>query len=122
MTGVQTCALPIFDAGGSGGAFLTEKTFKCLKHGHPFVIVGAPGSLNTLRQLGYRVFDHAIDNSYDWETDNTQRWIMARAAIEQIQRYDVHDWFQSVYKDVVHNQQLFLQSKHDRVNNLLSQL
>ena len=83
---------------------LTEKTFKCLKHGHPFVIVGAPGSLNTLRQLGYRVFDHAIDNSYDWEPDNTQRWNMARDAIKQIQRYDVHDWFQSVYKDVVHNQ------------------
>ena len=73
-----------FDADGSGGAFLTEKTFKCLKHGHPFVIVGAPGSLNTLRQLGYRVFDHAIDNSYDWETDNTQRWNMARDAIKQI--------------------------------------
>jgi hypothetical protein len=111
-----------FDADGSGGAFLTEKTFKCLKHGHPFVIVGAPGSLNTLRKLGYRVFDHAIDNRYDWEQDNTQRWNLARAAIKQIAQYDVHDWFQSVYKDVVHNQQLFLESKQDRVNNLLFKL
>ena len=68
------------------------------------------------------MFDHAIDNSYDWETDNTQRWLMARAAIEQIQQYNIHDWFQSVYKDIQHNQQLFLQSKQDRVNNLLSKL
>lgn len=111
-----------FDADGSGGAFLTEKTFKCLKHGHPFVIIGAPRSLDTLRKLGYRTFDHAIDNSYDWESNNTQRWNLARDAIKQIQRYDVHDWFQSVYKDVQYNQQLFLASKQDRVNNLLSKL
>ena len=111
-----------FDADGSGGAFLTEKTFKCLKHGHPFVIIGAPRSLDTLRKLGYRTFDHAIDNSYDWESNNTQRWNLARDAIKQIQRYDIHDWFQSVYKDVQYNQQLFLASKQDRVNNLLSKL
>jgi hypothetical protein len=111
-----------FDADGSGGSFLTEKTFKCLKHGHPFVIVGPQGSLNTLRKLGYRTFDHAIDSSYDWEADNTRRWNMARDAIKQIAQSDIHTWFQSVYKDVVHNQQLFLESKHNRVNNLLSKL
>jgi len=111
-----------FDADGSGGAFLTEKTFKCLKHGHPFVIVGPMGSLNTLRKLGYRTFDHAIDTSYDWEANNTQRWNMTRDAIKQIAQHDMHSWFQSVYQDVVHNQQLFLASKQDRVNNLLSTL
>jgi hypothetical protein len=111
-----------FDADGSDGSFLTEKTFKCLKHGHPFVVIGPPGSLNTLRQLGYKTFDHAIDNSYDWEQNNTQRWNLAREAIKQIQKYNMHDWFQSVYKDVQHNQQLFLASKHRRVNSLLSKL
>lgn len=111
-----------FDADGSGGAFLTEKTFKCLKHGHPFVIVGPAGSLNALRKLGYRTFDHAIDSSYDWEPNNTQRWNMARDAIKQITQFDMHSWFQSVYKDVQHNQQLFLHSKYDRVNNLLYKL
>jgi hypothetical protein len=35
-----------FDADGSGGAFLTEKTFKAIKHGQPFVVVGCQqGSL-----------------------------------------------------------------------------
>jgi hypothetical protein len=111
-----------FDADGSGGAFLTEKTFKCLKHGHPFVIVGAQGSLNALRKLGYRTFDHAIDSSYDWEPNNTRRWNMARDAIKQITQYNMHSWFQSVYRDVQHNQQLFLHSKQNRVNNLLSNL
>lgn len=111
-----------FDADASGGTFLTEKTFKCLKHGHPFVIVGPQGSLEALRKLGYRVFDHAIDNSYDQEPNNTQRWTMARHAIKQIQQHNMHDWFQSVYEDVQYNQQLFQASKQDRVNNLLFKL
>jgi hypothetical protein len=111
-----------FDADNSNGTFLTEKTFKCLKHGHPFVIVGPPGSLNALRKLGYRTFDHAIDSSYDWEPNNTIRWNMARDAIKQITQYDMHSWFQTVYRDVRHNQQLFLASKQDRVNNLLSKI
>lgn len=111
-----------FDADGSGGAFLTEKIFKCLKHGHPFVIVGPPGSLNTLRRLGYRTFDHAIDSSYDWIQDNTQRWNAVRETIKEIQRQNLHSWFQSVIKDCQHNQQLFLSSKQDRVNSLLQNL
>jgi hypothetical protein len=111
-----------FDADGSNGAFLTEKTFKCLKHGHPFIIVGPPGSLNTLRKLGYRTFDHAIDSSYDWEQDNTKRWNQVRDTVKEVAQQDPHMWFQSVLKDCQYNQQLFLSSKHDRVNNLLLNL
>jgi hypothetical protein len=54
----------LFDADASGGVFLTEKTFKAIKFGQPFVIIGTAHSLHTLRQQGYRVFDHVIDNFY----------------------------------------------------------
>jgi hypothetical protein len=111
-----------FDADQSGGAFLTEKIFKPIKHGQPFVIVGAPGSLAALRSLGYRTFDHAIDNSYDLETDNTQRWIKIKAAIANIKSQNMHDWFDSCRHDAEHNQQLFCSSKQDRLNNLLERL
>ena len=111
-----------FDADQSGGAFLTEKTFKPIKHAQPFVIVGAPGSLAALRQLGYRTFDHVIDNSYDLELDNTQRWIKTKSAIKQIQQQDMHLWYEQCREDIVHNQQLFCASKHTRLNNLLERL
>lgn len=111
-----------FDADGSRGAFLTEKTFKCLKHGQPFVIVGAPGSLKALRSLGYRTFDRCIDNSYDQITDNTQRWIAIRKTLQQIQNQDMHQWFMNCLDDVEHNQQLFCESKYPRLNNLLERL
>lgn len=111
-----------FDADGSQGAFLTEKTFRAIKHGHPFVIVGCPGSLEALRKLGYRTFDHAMDNAYDQEINNTQRWIRLRELIAWLGQQDLAAWFESVRADVEHNQRLFAESKYSRLNNLSTQL
>jgi hypothetical protein len=111
-----------FDADQSGGAFLTEKTFKPIKHGQPFVIIGAPGSLQALRDLGYRTFDNAIDNSYDLENDNTRRWQKILKSIQQICVQDPDQWLRSCMDDVLHNQQHFLASKKHRLNNLYDKL
>ena len=111
-----------FNAGGSNGAFLTEKTFKPIKHGQPFVIVGAVGSLDILRGLGYRTFDHAIDNSYDLELDDVQRWIKLVRAIQEIKQQDMHEWFLRCLPDILHNQQLFCQSKYYQLNMLHDKL
>jgi hypothetical protein len=110
-----------FDADGSGGAFLTEKTFKPIKHAQPFVIVGAPGSLQALRNLGYRTFDSILDNTYDTIPDNTQRWRTVRSLIERI-KHNPRQVFDACVDDVVHNQQLFAASKYNRVNSLLERL
>jgi hypothetical protein len=111
-----------FDADQSGGTFLTEKTFKAIKHGQPFVIVGPAGSLEALRRLGYRTFDHAIDNTYDLETGNTQRWIKVVDSIQQIKQQDLGQWVKRCRSDAEHNQQLFVSTKADRLNNLLTKL
>lgn len=111
-----------FDADQSKGAFLTEKTFKPIKHGQPFVIVGAPGSLQALRDLGYRTFDHVIDNSYDTELDNTRRWQKIRQTLLDIQAQDPDQWFSKCLDDIYHNQQHFNQSKLPRLNTLYDKL
>lgn len=111
-----------FDADGSGGTFLTEKTFKAIKNGHPFVIIGPQGSLSALRELGYRTFDHAIDNFYDSIPNNTRRWQAAKQAIQQIQAQDMQAWYASCWNDIVHNQRLFAASKTQRLNTLFAQL
>ena len=111
-----------FDADQSGGTFLTEKTFKPIKHGQPFVIVGPPGSLARLRAAGYRTFDHAIDNTYDTIIDNTARWQAVLKTVQQIQQQDLQAWFNQCLDDVTHNQQLFASSKADRLNTLLERL
>jgi hypothetical protein len=112
----------LFDVDGSAAAFLTEKTFKCLKHGHLFVIAGGPGSIATLRELGYRTFDHAIDHSYDSIQDNTDRYRALRQEIARLNQLDLHELYTGCLEDLLHNQQLFLAAKQDRLTKLLQEL
>jgi hypothetical protein len=111
-----------FDADGSRGAFLTEKTFKCLKHGHPFVLFAPAGSLASLRALGYRTFDSAIDNSYDRITDNTERYLAVMSTIHKLSKQDPNQLYNSCVEDLAHNQQVFLASKYNRLNTLYERL
>lgn len=112
----------LFDCDQSGGAFLTEKTFKPIKHGQPFVVVGAAGSLAALRSLGYRTFDHVIDNTYDTVDDNTQRWLQCADTIRRIRESNLDRFFRLCLPDVQHNQALFMATKADRLNRLLEKL
>jgi hypothetical protein len=112
----------LFDADQSGGAFLTEKTYKAIKFGQPFVIIGTTHSLRTLRQQGYKTFDHAIDNSYDEITDNTQRWLAVRNAILKIQSQDMHEWFLKCLPDIEHNQKIFSDAHGVSLNKIQRKL
>jgi hypothetical protein len=110
-----------WDADQSGGTFLTEKTFKPIKHGQMFFIAGPAGSLELLRHQGYRVFDNVLDNTYDLIENNTERWINLRNAIVQAQS-DLPRLHGRARFDIEHNQRLFLESKTSRLNILLEQL
>jgi hypothetical protein len=107
-----------FDADGSRGAFLTEKTFKCIKHGHPFVLFAPANSLQALRDMGYRTFDSVIDTSYDLIADNTQRYLAVVDTIRKLALIDPNTLYNSCVEDVAHNQQVFLASKYNRLNSL----
>jgi len=85
------------------------------------VLIAPPGSLQCLRDLGYRTFDSVLDNTYDLETNNTQRWCKIKNTIRQIQA-DPHGTFLQCESDILHNQQLFLSSKRDRLNTLFENL
>ena len=52
---------------------LTEKTFKPIALGMPFVIVGTQGSLRYLRSYGFKTFGDLWDESYDDEPDDSKR-------------------------------------------------
>ena len=110
-----------WDADQSGGAFITEKTFKPIKNGQLFVIAGCAGSLATLRNLGYRTFDNVFNNDYDNETDNTKRWLLLRETIATIQK-NLPDIYKQCWDDIQHNQQLFCANKSHRLNILHQRL
>jgi hypothetical protein len=112
----------LYDAEQSGGAFISEKTFKPIRHAQPFIIFGTTHSLKTLKQLGYRTFDHVLDNNYDYEVNNTQRYLKTLETLKTLDQQDLHAWYVSCRDDILHNQQVFLSSKFDRLNTLEEKL
>ena len=110
-----------WDADQSNGVFLTEKTFKPIKHGQLFFVAGPAGSLQALRDMGYRTFDHVLDNMYDRVTDNTQRWIRLCDSIAQ-SRHRLADRFEAAREDIEHNQRLFAALKTQRLNSLIKDI
>lgn len=113
------------DANQSGGVFLTEKTFKPIKHAQPFVIFGAQHSLARLRDLGYLTFDDQIDTSYDSIVDTTDRFHRLMQILADM--FDqglghMHGLYCRSRRDLEHNQQHFLSSKQHRLNTLLEKL
>lgn len=61
---------------------LTEKTWKAIVFGHPFIMVGEERSLQVIQELGFKTFDTVIDESYDLEPDSTRM----NSAIDQVSR------------------------------------
>lgn len=109
------------DCDQSGGVFVTEKTFKPIKNCQPFIMFGAVGTIAHLRNMGYKTFDHVIDHSYDSIKNNTERWNHAMKEFQRLMTVDLHQLYLSCESDLLHNQQLFLSPKADRLNTLLEQ-
>jgi hypothetical protein len=100
-----------YDVDQSGGTFITEKTYKCIKYGQPFVIIGPAGTLKKLRSHGYRVFDTVLDNSHDDIQDNNQRWAATKKLIVDMKQRGLSDLWRDCQDDVAHNMKIF----HDRL-------
>jgi hypothetical protein len=111
-----------FDYDQSGGILLSEKTFKPIKHGQMFFIAGGQGSLQVLRNMGYRTFDRVLDNRYDQESNNTIRWIKLSEAIAQAHAQGLSKLFEQCREDIEYNQHLFMQIKTPRLNTLIEQI
>ena len=111
-----------FDADRSGGTFITEKTWKPIKFGQPFVIIGPAGTLSTLRAAGYNVFDDVLDNTYDTEQDNTERYFAVRYLLESMQRQGVAELFQRCTAGIQQNQINFETRLDSSLNSLLERL
>lgn len=68
--------------------FFSEKTYKPLMLRKPIIFLGQPGSLEALRNLGFKTFDPFIDESYDQISDPQLR---IRAVADEIARLNTLD-------------------------------
>ena len=84
---------------------LTEKTFKPIALGMPFVIVGTQGSLKYLRSYGFKTFGTLWDESYDDEPDDHKRIEKIAQVLKLIDGLEEHrqDIFESAWEIIEHN-------------------
>ena len=82
---------------------LTEKTFKPIALGMPFIIVGTQGSLRYLRSYGFRTFGDLWDESYDDEPDDSKRIEKIAQVLKQLESSDRQVMFESAHAIIEHN-------------------
>lgn len=63
--------------------FFSEKTWKTIFVGHPFILIGNPYSLRELKNMGFKTYDKWIDESYDKEINLDKRLNMVVKEMEK---------------------------------------
>jgi hypothetical protein len=66
---------------------ITEKTYKPIAFMQPFILLGAAGSLQHVKNMGFKTFGEFWDETYDLELDNKQRFNKIMLAIESIAKW-----------------------------------
>lgn len=89
----------------SGRSFRTEKLWKPIAMGHPFVVAAGPGYLRDLRHLGFRTFDHVIDESFDLIDNHQDRIARIAETVRDLCRQDLVSFSQACYNVCKYNQQ-----------------
>jgi hypothetical protein len=85
---------------------LTEKSFKPIALGMPFVLSATAGSLAYLRGYGFQTFGEFWDESYDLETDDFVRAEKVAAVLKQLDDLSADEkqkLFQSCWSVIEHN-------------------
>jgi Fe-S cluster biosynthesis and repair protein YggX len=95
-----------------GILFRSEKIYKTLAVGHPFIVFSCSGFLKSLKELGFKTFDPWIDESYDNEPDWITRLNMITNEIKKLSLYNIdklHEIRDEMQEVLIHNKMLFRQ-------------
>jgi len=77
----------------------TEKVLKCFLYGHPFVVIGLPGTLELLHEQGFITFGSVIDESYDKELDDQKRLTMCLEQIKKLNSLNMNE-LKNIYNNL----------------------
>ena len=116
---MHSCWLSLFDQAADSLLYLvtetvatgrrhhiTEKTFKPIALGMPFVLVATAGSLEYLRSYGFKTFGHVWDESYDAIQDDRDRIAAVAGLLRSLCDLSVTEriaLYQDCHRTIEHN-------------------
>ena len=86
-------------------SFRTEKIWKPIAIGHPFIAVANAGYYRDLHNLGFETFGHIIDESFDSIEDDRSRLNRIVQIVEDLSRQDLASFLKECYNRCKYNQQ-----------------
>jgi len=106
--------------------FITEKTYKAIFIGHPFIVLGPCGLLKYLRDLGFYTFEEFFDESYDAEEDIAARYNMVLNNIIdfcKLPQKEKQSKFESVKSKLEYNKKHYiLLAQENRLEQVLERI
>ena len=128
---MHSCWLSLFDESAESLAYvvtetvfeghrhhLTEKTFKPICLGMPFVIASTAGSLAYLRNYGFKTFGSIWDESYDDEPDDQWRIYKIATLLKQLDSMspqELQDTFNRAIPIIKHNYDHFYNGGFEKI-------
>jgi hypothetical protein len=107
-------------------SFRTEKIWKPIMMGHPWIAVSNCGYYRDIRNLGFRTFDSIIDESFDLIDDNQRRIERIAQVVQDLCQQNLAEFLQATREVCKYNQQHLNQLRHqarsefpDRFTNFL---
>jgi hypothetical protein len=96
------------------GVFITEKTWKPVAAGVPFLIFGNPGTISFLKTLGVDTYDDVIDHAfYDNEPDWRIRLTKIHTVLDNLIDYGAEKIYQQLFVRTQNNQTKFCNGDFD---------
>lgn len=85
-------------------SFRTEKLWKPVAMGHPFIVVANQGYYRDLHNLGFRTFGHVIDESFDAIENNLERLQRINDVVRHLCSQDLGTFLAATQEVCEHNQ------------------
>ena len=109
--------------------YYTEKIYKTILIGHPFIAVSSKGFYKGLKNQGYKTFENLIDETFDQIDDNDLRLRKIVNSIEYLCKQDLIKFLKEAEHICKHNRLTFFENlgknqfnNHYNLKNFLEQL
>ncbi len=93
-------------------SFRTEKIWKPIALGHPWIAVANQGFYKDLHRMGFKTFDHVIDESFDSIANSQQRIERTAQVIEDLCNQDLGEFVKACQEVCKYNQELYQTLRH----------
>lgn len=92
--------------------FFSEKIWKPISMGHPFMLIAGNNYLTELKRLGYQTFDKWLDERYDQTSDINDKIELITSEIKRLSNLSIDDLKkirEEMMPILIHNQNLFIE-------------